>query len=205
MTDTPADVTTLTPAEAGAKLAELEAAYRAPPPSGTPQTAAEAKVRLEHLTSSREFAERFTKGDTAAMREFRELTEMLAKGSERLDFSEIETVDTVSNPGAIPKAHYEGLLAGLKEGGMIDSAEQYLRDLDTGVRTDRPTAGDGTACRQALDRLMKDPEFVRGALNGELKATKLRVALSNVIAMAADDGQPATEPVLKYLSVLGLR
>lgn len=146
------------------------------------------------------------KGDVATKAEFQKLTEQVAGGSQSADLPEVEVVDAVSNPGAIPKSHYDGLLSALKDGGMTDSAEQYVRDLDSGARTDRPTAGDGAAARQALGQLMKDPDFRKGVLDGEIQANKTRVALSNVTALANyDDGKPVTEGVLKYLAELGLQ
>ena len=87
---------------------------------------------------------------------------------------------------------------------MSDDAEQYIRDLDSGKRTDRPTAGDGAAAQAALSRLTKDPAFGKRYLTGELAATNLVNALDRVISYAADDGQSVTEAVRARLSALGL-
>jgi hypothetical protein len=91
-------------------------------------------------------------------------------------------------------------------GAFLDSAESYLRELDSGARSDRPSAGDGSACREALGRLMKDAEWTRKVMSGDPAANALRLKLNSFIALANEhDGQPASPEVIQALIKLGLR
>src|SRR5262249_17192296 len=148
------------------------------------------------------WGERLTRGDAEARREFEQLTERAQVGDVA---PEIETVDAVSDPSALSRAAYSALFDGLREQGLPDTAETYIRDLDAGRRTDRPSAGDGHACRQVLDRLTEDADWRQRYLSGDLAARKLAGTLSRIIAFAADDGKPITREVADTLSALGLR
>jgi hypothetical protein len=117
--------------------------------------------------------------------------------------TELEVVDSISDPNAMTRERYDGLLEGLREQGMPESGEKYVRDLDSGVCTDRPTAGDGAACKQALDRLTRDPEWARKVLANDPAANTLRTKLGNVIALAGDDDKPVTPELAKWLAGLG--
>jgi len=202
MSDTPQDVFTMTPAEANAELARMTEAYRGPAPTGTPTTPAAAAARLNSLTTDKAWSERITKGDAATMAEYRNLTELASKGDGTVG---IETVDSISDPHALPRAGYETLIDGLREGGLPEIAEQQIRDLDSG-KGERPTAGDGVAAKAALARLTKDPAFGKKYLEGEVDATNLVNGLDRIISFAAeDDGKRATAPFLAFLQGRGLR
>ena len=142
-------------------------------------------------------------GSAAAQREFQQLTELMASGDVQSD-TLIETVDAISgDPNTIRRSHYEGLIGELRQGGMNEIAEQYLRDLDSGVRTDRGTEGDGLAFRAYRDRLMRSPELREKYLNGSSpKLTKLMNALNRVIALAAADGRPISAEGRELLAEL---
>jgi hypothetical protein len=148
------------------------------------------------------WSERVTKGDGPAVAEFSRLSEQAKHSTSDLT---IETVDAISDPSALSRAAYDTMIDGLREQGLPESGEQYIRDLDTGKRTDRPTAGDAAACRQALDRLTKDADFARKVLASDPTANALRTKLGNVVALAADDGKPISTEVAKTLEALGLR
>jgi hypothetical protein len=201
MPDTP-DVATLTPEQATAELARLTDQFRGSAPAANPTTPAEAQARLNHLTSNREFAERFAKGDVKARREFDRLTQQIASGEQPLSFA-IETVDAVSNPGALPKAHVEGFYDVFRDFDLPPEAEAHMRAIDSGS-TDRPTAGDREAYQRALDRLMKNDEFRSSLLAGDHTAKETLGALCRVIAYAADDGKPASPEFLQSLRAHGL-
>jgi hypothetical protein len=205
MTDEPQDPFTMTHAEATAALDTMAQAFREPPAPATATTAAEAASRLRQLTENPKWREGYLNGSAAVRREFSELTALVASGDQTTPDLSIETVDAVSDPNALPKAGYAALIDGLREGGLPDEAEAYIRDIDSGRRTDRPTAGDGVACKQALDRLSRDPGVRNRYLTRELLEANIVNALNRVIAYAADDGQPVTEAVAQRLSALGLR
>src|SRR5262245_34420093 len=65
------------PQEATARLDAMQAAFHPPPPL-TPTTPAEAKARLQALTSSAEWGARLLAGNTDARQEFVRLTELAA-------------------------------------------------------------------------------------------------------------------------------
>jgi hypothetical protein len=203
MTDTPQDAFTLNSAEATLKLNEMAAAFRGAPPSDKPTTPAQAQARLSVLTADKAWADRLAKSDVAVRREFTELTAQVANSTEALGGTELEVVDSISDPNAMTRDRYDGLLEGLRESGMPESGEKYVRDLDAGTRTDRPTAGDGAAAQAAVNRLTKDPEWAKKVLAGDMAANALRTRLGNVIALAGDDGKAVTPEVSKWLAGLG--
>jgi hypothetical protein len=147
---------------------------------------------------------RVTQGDGPAVAEFNLLSSQASRGDATPNL-EIEVVDGISSPSAMPRAGYQTLLEGLQEGGLPDSAAAYIRGLDAGTRTDYPTAGDGKAARLALDRAMKDPAFVKDVLAGDPAANSIRTRLAAVISLAVDDGQPASQANLDQLAAWGLR
>jgi hypothetical protein len=177
-------------------------AYRGGPIPTAPTNAAEAARLLESRMADPKWSERVTKGDGPAVAEFNRLSEQARHSTPD---TAIETVDAVGDPNAVSRAAYDTMLDGLREQGLPESGEQYIRDLDSGKRTDRPTAGDGAACRQALDRLTRDADFARKVLAGDSAASALRTKLGNVVALAADDGKPISTEVAKTLEALGLR
>jgi hypothetical protein len=196
------DPFTLSPEAASAELARMTEAYRGGPVPTTPTNAAEAARLLESRMADPKWSERVTKGDGPAVAEFNRLSEQARHSTPD---TAIETVDAVGDPNAVSRAAYDTMLDGLREQGLPESGEQYIRDLDSGKRTDRPTAGDGAACRQALDRLTRDADFARKVLAGDSAASALRTKLGNVVALAADDGKPISTEVAKTLEALGLR
>jgi hypothetical protein len=141
----------------------------------------------------------------AAVREWNELHKQVAESNQPLDYGEIETVDSVTDPHAMSRATYNGLIEGLRANGLPDSAEKHIRELDAGIRTDRPTTGDGRACQIAKDRLLADPDFARKVLSNDIKANAMLADLNRVIVYAGDDGKPASEYLLKKLADRGLR
>src|SRR5262245_46020716 len=201
MSDESQDVFTMTPEQATAELARMTEAYRGPAPTGTPTTPAEAAARLNSLTTDKAWSERFTKGDAATMAEYRNLTQIASQGDGTVG---IETVDSISDSHALPRAGYETLLDGLREQGLPEIAEQQIRNLDSGG-TDRPTSGDGVAAKAALNRLTRDPAFGKKYLEGEVEATNLVNGLNRIIALAGDDNQPATAPFNSFLQERGLQ
>jgi hypothetical protein len=172
-------------------------------PAGMPSTPAEAAARLRQIEADPKWREGFLNGSPQHREEFEALTTLAAAGDQ--DDLSVETVDGVSDPQALSRAAYNGLIDGLRAGGLPASAEQYMRDLDAGRRIDRPTAGDGLACRQARARLIQDAEWRQRLLNGDVKANNLRNVLDRIIAYAADDSKPVMPGVHEWLTELGLR
>ena len=173
------------------------------PPAGTPSTPAEAVARLRQIEADPKWREGFLNGSPQHRAEFEALTTLVATGDQ--DDQSVETVDGVTDPQALSRAAYTGLVDGLREGGLPQSAEQYMRALDFGQRVDRPTAGEGLACRQALDRLTADADWRQRFMSGDVKARNLFNTLNRIVAYAADDNRPVTPLVHEWLTELGLR
>jgi hypothetical protein len=112
---------------------------------------------------------------------------------------DMEIVDCVTNPGALPKAHVEGFYDMFRDFDLPPEAEAHMRALDSGESTDRPTQGDKEAYQRALDKLVKNDEFRRDLLAGDHTAKATMGALCRVIAYAADDGKPASPEFLQSL------
>ena len=174
-------------------------------PAGMPSTPAEAAARLRQIEADPKWREGFLNGSPQHREEFEALTTLAATGDQSLDDLSIETVDSVTDPQALSRAAYNGLIDGLREGGLPASAETYMRDLDAGRRTERPTAGDGLACRQALDRLTSDADWRQRFMSGDIRAQNLFNILNRIVAYAADDNRPVMPGVHKWLTELGLR
>jgi hypothetical protein len=185
----------MTPEQATTKLDEMTAAYRGGAPEN-PQTAAEATARLQALTNDPKFVDRLLRGNPQARAELDRLTTLVAN----LDETPSGDIETVTGPYALRRAHYEGMIDGLRDGGLPDTAEQYIRELDAGLREDRPTQGDGHACQQMIDRLLKDAGFREKYLAGDIAAVNNINALARIVSYAADDGKTLSEDVAKQLA-----
>jgi hypothetical protein len=203
----------MTPDQASAALAQKSAAYQAslapvgsvapPPPGVSATTPAQAAARLAALKSDPNFRSRLLTGSAAQVREFQELTAIMASAGVQSD-TLMETIDAVSgDPNTLRRSHYEGLIDGLREGGMNEIAETYIRALDTDPNLPRGSEGDGLAFKAFRDRLMKSPELREKYLNGSSpKLTSLMNALNRVIALAAQDGRPLSAEGREILSEL---
>jgi hypothetical protein len=194
-----ADVFKMSPAEATAALNKMEQDFRGAPPSATPSTPAEASARLRQLTADPKWRDNFLAGTVAMRQEFAALTELAASGDGTPDLG-IETVSSLEDSYALPREGYAALFDGLRANGLPPDAEAYMRDLDAGRTTHRPTAGDGLAAQAALNRLTKDPAFGKRYLDGELEATNVVNVLNRIIAYSANDGKPVTDAVQKRLA-----
>ena len=223
MTDTPApaapaapDVYQMSPAQATAALAQKTAEYKAaqataagavaPPPPGRPATTpAQAAARLAALKSDPAWRGKLLAGAGPQLREFQELTALTAASDAAPDVL-METVDAVSNPSALRYSHYEGLLDGLRENNNLpDITEQYIRDVDAGLRSDAPTEGDGLVFKEAKERLLRDPAVRAKYLAGDIATVTQINNMNRVVALAAQDGQPASDQAITILTRLGLR
>ena len=200
------DVYSLSSADATAKLNELAAAFRAPPTPPTATTPQEAIARLRQLTADPKWREHLlTTGNATVRREFNELTALAAAGDEQIA-PEVEIVDAVSDPHAVSKANYAALIDAVREQGLPDKSEDYIKSIDSGERNDRPTTGDKYACEAALQRLLRDPAFRANVLRGDTAANNLMNTLVRVIAYAAEeDDQPVSANTVDALNRLGLR
>jgi hypothetical protein len=138
------------------QLDAMSAALRPAEPPATPTTPQEAQARLNHLAKNdRAWADRLLKGDVATKAEFTKLSEQAAAGEGPLN-PDMEIVDCVTNPGALPKAHVEGFYDMFRDFDLPPEAEAHMRALDSGESTDRPTQGDKEAYQRALDKASEE-------------------------------------------------
>jgi hypothetical protein len=168
-------------------------------------TAAAASARLRQMTADPKWQAGLLAGTPQIRAEFEALTQQIAASGDQSPDVSIETVDAVSDPSALSRAAYAGLFDGLREQGLPAHSEQYMKDIDAGRRTDRPTAGDGIACRQALDRLIADADWRQRYMSGDIEANNLFNTLNRVIAYSAADDKPITPEVQSALADRGLR
>jgi hypothetical protein len=197
----------MTPEQATAELAKMSAALHGPAASATPQNANEARARLQTISADEKWRSRYLNGGQAERAEFDRLTQQIAGSSDGAPDVLIETVDSVTDPNALPRAGYAALFDGLREnvGGLPQTAEVAMRAIDTGEMTDRPSEGDGLVAKETLDRLMRNPAWTKLVLSGDTRANADMNALNRVIAYAAEDGQSVTEPVTKFIDALNER
>jgi hypothetical protein len=216
-----ADVYTMTPDQAGAQLAAMSAGLRTnhdaavtlgvapprPPAPTVPTNAAEASAKLTELMGDAKWGAKLLAGDGATKREFDTLSELVAGSADPHETPSplIETVNSVDDPLALSKSRYEGLIEPLRDAGLPQSAEAYIRDLDAGRRTDRPTAGDGAACQQMLDRLIGDRGWREKFSAGDIAANDLFNALSRIIAFAAGTDTTVSLQVRQQMERLSVR
>src|SRR5262249_52761566 len=127
-------VYSLTPEQASVKLAEMSAALHGPAPSATPQNANEARARLQTISADEKWRSRYLSGGQAERAEFEKLTQQVANSPDGAPDVLIETVDSVTDPHALPRAGYAALFDGLREnvGGLPQTAEVAMRAIDSG-------------------------------------------------------------------------
>ena len=188
--------------QATAALAQKTAEYQAaqatamgsvpPPPPGVPATSPEqARALLAARGADPQWRDKLLTGSAEQVREFQELTALAASGDLAPDHL-IETVDAVSgDPNTLRRSHYEAAFDGLREGGMNQIKEDFLRRLDRGEAAIDWTQGDGLMAKQRADRLMQSPELRAKYLSkSNPRLTALLNNLWGIYALAPKDGRP---------------
>jgi hypothetical protein len=208
----PSEVEQMTSAQAGQKLAELKVEFDranspappAPLSSGTSaMTPAQAAARLAQLQADPKWVDRFLAGSGAQQREFAQLSELAGDAAPD---GLVEVVDGITNPSALSRAAYAALMDGLREQGLPDRAETFLRASDAGLTDYVPTQGDGIAFKNAVTRYLKDPVVQKKYLDGDIEVTAKVNNMNRVVALASQvDGRPVTDEAVKFLEKLGLR
>ena len=127
MTDTPAapapvDVWAMTPDEATAALAAMNAVVNPPPPL-VPQDAQDARATLERLSRDKSWADALFNGNVATRKQFDELVAKAAGGDDTADAVAgvvelaVPLFETTAN-GELPRRHVEGTIEGLRASGL---------------------------------------------------------------------------------------
>jgi hypothetical protein len=162
---------------ATAALTAWKDAMRTVPPAN-PATPVEAGQRLDHLSKDAAWRNKFTAGDTAAVKEFNALNEQVASGDAvSLAIAGVAPPDSVDfNSGALPgpREQVQGV-EHLRELGFSDAnvEEIYRGELryDDGGKLDEPaTAMRVAAAEQWINRATKDADFRRRLVAGDQDA-----------------------------------
>jgi hypothetical protein len=180
----------------------MSAALHGPAPTASPQNAAEARARLQTISADEKWRSRYLNGGVAEREEFARLTDQIAQSPDGAPEFLIETVDSITDRDALPKAGYESLMDGMREnvGGLPNDVENYMRALNRGETTLRPTEGDGLVARETLERLMKNNDWCQRVMNNDPIANQQMNALTRTISYAATDGKPVTETTTKWIA-----
>jgi hypothetical protein len=192
ITDTDSAITdhseTRSPAEATAALNEKAAALARPVPL-QPSNATEARMRLSALSSDSAFMKRFFGGEVSARAEISSLNAMIANApvGEALAGGPEESPMEVTTSQNVRRADLLSIAADLRSLWAADSddVEAVIREvLDPNATVDAELLQQAQTWKaQAL----RDPEFVRGLLAGDLEETK-RMRLWNAIISIGTEG-----------------
>ena len=177
-----------------------------PPPGVQASTPGQAAARLAQLKADPNFRSRVLTGSPAQVQEFQSLVALAASGDgTALPDTGIEFVDGVTSVSTLRRSDYETALDGLRENLNLPAiTEQYIRDVDAGLRSDAPTEGDGLVFLEAKKRWLKDPAVAAKYLAGDTATVRQLNNMNRVVALAEQDGQPATEQAITILKGLGL-
>lgn len=211
----PTAIEQMSPAAATAALVQKTADYRAaqasaagavpPPPAGVQaSTPGQAAAQLAQLKADPQWRQRVLTGSAAQVQEFQNLVAMAASG-DALPDTGIEFVDAVTSTATLRRSDYEKALDGLREtNNLPHSTEQYLRDVDAGLRDDVIGEGDGLIFKEAKERWLRDPAVRAKYLAGDTATVRQLNNMNCVVALAAQDGQPASDQAITILKGLGL-
>jgi hypothetical protein len=169
----------LTPAEATAKLAEMQDALR-PPPSSTPADAQEAQQLLNKLTADPTWGRALVNGDPAARKQFDELTEKVAAGDPIADavagITEDPKIFSTTVNGEWPihvvaEAAHDLQAAGLDAGSIVQA-----------IRGGAVSVAEYQAAQALQATLHSDPDWRARFLANDYTAKKQQLLLSVVLA-----------------------
>jgi hypothetical protein len=189
MTDTPAapapvDPWSMTPDQATAALAAMNAVVNPPPPL-IPQDAQDARATLERLSRDKSWADSLFNGNVETRKQFDELVAKAAGGDDVGDAvagivePAVPLFETTAN-GELPRRHVEGTIAALRDAGLSDGAIEQAVNLPPISRTEFMAA-------QAFQaKLHGTAEWRSKLLSGDYEATRqhnlLSILLSSPIA-----------------------
>ena len=188
MTDTPAappaDAWSMTPDQATAALAAMDAAIHPPAPL-VPQDAQDARAQLDLLSRNASWAESLFKGDVATRKQFDELVAKAASGDNVGDAvagivePAVPLFETTAN-GELPRRHVEGTIAALRDAGLNDES------ISQAVNLPPISRAEFMAAQAFKARCHGTAEWRNKLLSGDYEATRqhnlLSVLLSSPIA-----------------------
>jgi hypothetical protein len=189
MVDTPAapppaapDVYTLTPDQATAELARMDAELHPPPPL-QPADAQDARARLDKLSADKSFADRLFSGDIAARKEFDELVAASAAGDDVGD-----RIANIQEPAPLFETTTDGRLNRRDLASIVDT----FRDagLSDGVIEEAMNDGQVTRAEYAAAKALQASKhgdegwrsrFLKGNWAEQREQLLLNIILTNAI------------------------
>jgi hypothetical protein len=181
MTDA-SEIQSLSPVQATARLAEMEAARR-PVVADKPSTPNEARARLNALSSDKEWGAKFVSGDADAHQEFKGLTELSARAdaeTDRIDAvldgkAAVPMFETTTD-GELPTRHLVSAVDGLRELGISDGAVRQALEGDKVTRAEHEMA------KHHREAMHSNPDWVKKFLAGEHGARRESLLLSIILS-----------------------
>jgi len=173
------DISSMTPTDAGAKLAVMKAEFdasqaTAAAPAGSPHAAIQ---QLGALQGNDAWRGKFFAGDIEARRQFAELTERIAAiPVVDLGMAGVKPIGWINTD---PGAHLEDLIAAvpdLRERGLGDTA---IREVLTDQKFSAQQHADASAWKQ---RVLKDEFFVRLYVSGDADAMRQMTVANAILA-----------------------
>ncbi len=163
------DPWSMTPAEAGARLAEMTAAA-SPMPALVPVTPTDASAQLDLLAKDKSFADALFSGDVAANNRFKELVTLASSADDVADaiagrsppVHEIQ----VTADGQLSRSVIDGTVSMLREAGVSDGA------IAEALRGDKVSRAEFEAVRQFQRQRHGDADWRGRLLSGDYAATR---------------------------------
>jgi hypothetical protein len=175
----------MTPAEAGAALAKMQA-DASPPPPLVPATAADARARLDILSKDKGWADRLFAGDVTANREFKDLTALAGSAD---DTAEAIAGTTSPQPlfetttgGQLPRRHVNEIVASMREAGLSDGA------IGEALNGGKVTRAEMAAAKAFKNMRHGDAEWVKRFLAGSYAERRENMLLSIILTSEIKDG-----------------
>jgi hypothetical protein len=157
-------------AEANAELARRTAEFNVIPSEAAALDARAARVRLDGLTKSRDFADRLLAHDAAAVAEFNRLSALAASGNAAADalagFVPPPSAIEVTMDGALPAGATRQAVDQLIDAGFSPSAVQEIFDGRRATHQEREMA------RQYQRALTSNPNTVQLILSGDYETNR---------------------------------
>jgi hypothetical protein len=168
------------PAEANAELARRTAELNAIPSAAAALDARAARVRLDGLTRSKEFADRLLSHETSAVHEFNRLSALSASGNDAADalagFVPPPTAIEVTMDGALPASATRAAVDSLRDAGLSPKA---IEEMFAGKKMTRV---EHEMARQYQRALLSNPDTVKLFLSGDYETNRSLLLCSAVLS-----------------------
>jgi hypothetical protein len=159
------------------------AAALAVTPPAPPANATEASARLAALAADKDWSDKLLAGDVGATKEFHQLSELVAAGG-----SDVDMAMAGVTPSGIPDSSFRLMAASvpwLREMGISDGSIRQLLSDQKVSKEEHRLVSDFKA------RHMRDPEWTKKYLAGDMDARKLMTLCNIVMSVGIADAAAA--------------